>query len=81
MSEKLELVFDVYSSGEPAAGLRAFNDTVTVTIESGDPGGEPGEFLEAMRVFLQEWYDVSCVRTAEELKRDIEKQEQWVQPE
>ena len=26
-------------------------------VDSGDPGGEPGEFAEALRQFLAEWFD------------------------
>ena len=49
--------FDIDSPSEYAAGLRGFTDTVSVTVDSGNPGGEPGEFQEAMRTFLSEWYN------------------------
>ncbi|MDD2869632.1 hypothetical protein [Neomegalonema sp.] len=55
-----KMVYDVYVPSEYSAGIRGFTDTVTVIIESGDPGGEKdGEysFVEEMRKFLNEWYD------------------------
>jgi hypothetical protein len=43
--------------GEPAAGTVGFTDTVTIAVESGDPGGGVGEFVRFMRKALDEWYD------------------------
>ena len=40
-----------------SAGLRGFTDTLEITVESGDPGGDPGEFAEFMRQSLAEWFD------------------------
>lgn len=50
-------VFDVYMPDEPMAGLSGFTDTISVTVESGDPGGEPGEFGDCIKQALREWYD------------------------
>jgi hypothetical protein len=48
--------FAIHYSGEMGAGLRAFTDTVTISVESKDSGGVPGEFAEFMRNALAEWY-------------------------
>jgi len=53
----LQLRFNIYVPGEKAAGIIGFEDTVVVTVNSGDPGGEPGEFEEHIRGALIEWYD------------------------
>ena len=53
------VLFEVNSSGEIEAGLRPFNDSVTVSCESGQWGGAPGEFEEYMKDCLSEWYDAS----------------------
>jgi len=47
--------------GEMSAGIIGFNDTITVIVDSGDPGGEPGEFEEYIREMLNEWYDGGSV--------------------
>lgn len=54
--------FDVYHAGERAAGLHSFTDTVTVAVESGDPGGDAGEFEEFILQTLKDWYDGAGVR-------------------
>lgn len=51
------ITYSVHSSGELAAGLRGYTDQITVNIDSGDPGGDEGEFAGALRTFLAEWYD------------------------
>jgi hypothetical protein len=51
----MELVFDVYMPSELQAGLRGFTDTIRVTVESGEPGGSRGDFIEHMREALTEW--------------------------
>lgn len=51
------IVFDICVPGEYAAGIRGFTDIVTITVDSGDPGGSPGEFEAHMRLALVEWYD------------------------
>lgn len=38
-------------------GQLPFTETITVTVASGDPGGEPGEFAEWVGESLWEWYD------------------------
>lgn len=39
----------------------AFTDTVVITVMSGFPGGEEGEFASHMQVALSEWYDGASV--------------------
>ena len=53
----MEIIFDVNNPGEYEAGILGYSDTVTVRVESGDPGGEPGEFAECMTQALIEWFD------------------------
>lgn len=53
----MKLIYHVESSGDWSAGLLQYSDQVTVEIESGDPGGDDGEFAEELRQFLAEWYD------------------------
>lgn len=56
-SRAKSFVFEVESHFEPAAGITAYGDTVTVTVHSGEPGGEPGEFQQFIQGALAEWYD------------------------
>lgn len=52
--------FRIEHLGELGAGIRPFNDTVTITVDSGEPGGDgEGEnsFQEHMREALAQWYD------------------------
>ena len=58
--------YDIYMPSELAAGLRGFDDTVTITVDSGDPGRGEGEFEEFMRLALAEWYDGAMVRIVKE---------------
>jgi hypothetical protein len=60
-NEPLTLTFDVEHPGELQAGIRAYSDTVTVTVDSGDPGGSPDEFTEEMQRFLLAWFDGAAV--------------------
>ena len=60
-------LYGVEFSGEPAAGLRGFTDTVTIIVDSGDPGGEAtGEdsFQAFMLQALREWYDGAKIKLA-----------------
>lgn len=56
-----EATFDIHFSGEVGVGLLPFSDKVTITCESGQWGGEPGEFEEYLRGCLAEWYDGATV--------------------
>lgn len=53
----MKIIYRIDMPSELAAGLEGFTDIVEITVESGDPGGEPGEFAQAMREALCEWYD------------------------
>ena len=50
-------VFEVGSYFEPGAGINDGGDTIIVTVQSGEPGGEHGEFQRFMQDALAEWYD------------------------
>ena len=48
--------FIVYPS-ELSAGIVGFTDEITIEIDSGDPGGDKGEFEQHMLNALRGWYD------------------------
>lgn len=60
-NQPMTLTFDVIHPGERGAGIRAYSDTVTVTVDSGDPGGVQDEFTEEMQKFLLQWFDGAAV--------------------
>ena len=69
-NQPLTLTFDVEHPGELQAGIRAYSDRVTVTVDSGDPGGQRAtnlreetswEFAEEMQRFLLAWFDGAAV--------------------
>jgi hypothetical protein len=66
-NEPLTLTFDIQHPGELAAGLRAYSDRVTVTVDSGDPGGDPvepygpSEFESYIYKAISEWFDGAAV--------------------
>ena len=60
---KGEYVFDIEHTGDFDAGLRPYNDRVTVTVGSGDPGGEPGEFSDYISTCLADWFNGAYVIT------------------
>jgi len=49
--------FDVYYPGERDAGIIGYTDTIAIDVDSGDPGGETGEFEAFMASCLSEWFD------------------------
>ena len=54
--------FNIEQPGEPAAGILPFTDQVEVTVASGDPGGEPGEFEIFITECLADWFDGAKVK-------------------
>lgn len=52
----MKLTFKINPHHEPEVGLDFYGDTVTIEVESGDPGGDPMEFAEYMRKRLADWY-------------------------
>ena len=58
--------FHIDCPSELSAGLRGYNDDITLTIDSGDPGGEDGEFEDYMIDCLKEWFDGANVTLIEE---------------
>lgn len=57
INERKGFKFQIECPSEYSAGIIGFSDMVTITIDSGDPGGNHGEFEEWMRDSLREWYD------------------------
>jgi len=55
MSKKI--YYDIDIPCELAAGIVGGIEQIIIDIESGDPGGEEGEFEQHMRNALVEWYD------------------------
>jgi len=49
--------FEIYVPPEVSAGIRGFSDIITIEVESGDPGGVPGEFEKFMEDAFLEWFD------------------------
>jgi hypothetical protein len=67
MKVQYEFKYNICVPSELSAGLRGFNDVVTVIIDSGDAGGNTGEFEEHMRKALLEWYDGGNVTVINEI--------------
>ncbi len=55
MSKKI--VYAVKHPGELGAGLYPYYDTITIVVESADPGGGYKDFENYMRQCLAEWFD------------------------
>jgi hypothetical protein len=55
------ILFSVKHCGEEFAAIRPYTEQVTILIDSGDPGGAPGEFEDHMQSSLSQWYDGATV--------------------
>jgi len=64
-SKQMKYNFEVSHPGEPGAGIIGFTDTVTIILESGIPGGDPGDFAGHLKATLVEWYDGAKVTQTE----------------
>lgn len=64
-SFKTKYVYKVDDPGEPEAGISEFTDTVTVLLETGDPGGDPGDFAEHIKLALSSWYVGAKIKKVE----------------
>lgn len=53
--------FYVDFPGDSSAGMLSCNDDLTISCDSGDFGGEPGEFAAYIQESLGEWYDGASV--------------------
>ena len=70
-NEPMTLTFDVEHPGDVMQSLRCgtvtrrqeggYSDRVTVTVDSGDPGGDPGEFETFIQESLSQWFDGAAV--------------------
>lgn len=61
IAESKTVKFFVSVPSERSAGIRGFEDEITVTCLSGDFGGDTGEFEKFMVETLKEWYDTNGV--------------------
>lgn len=59
---KYKLKYSVYMPSELSPGLRGFNDFITITIDSGDPGGLKDEFADYFLESLKDWYSGATVK-------------------
>lgn len=62
---KTKCVYEIDDPGEPEAGIEEFADTVTVLLESSDPGGDPGDFVEHIKLALSSWYVGAKIKKVE----------------
>ena len=60
-NQPLTVSYEIYHPGKEGAGIRSYSETVTVQVESGDAGGERGEFVAWMQERLMEWFDGAVV--------------------
>jgi hypothetical protein len=58
---KSSICFHICYPGELAAGMRAFDDEVSIRCDSGNFGGDEDEFADFMKAVLTEWYDGATV--------------------
>ena len=58
----MKIEFEIKPSQDTDAGFLFLGDTITLSVESGFPGGSPGEFEEHMIEALQDWYSGLEVR-------------------
>lgn len=49
--------FEIKENHDQDAGITFYGDTVSITVHSGDPGGDVADFVEHMRQALADWYD------------------------
>jgi hypothetical protein len=48
--------FSIHSSGDMSAGMYPYDDEITVEVKSGEPGGDPGDFVKFIKESLDDWY-------------------------
>ena len=53
--------FTYYIKHPGEDGMEGFTETVRISVESGDPGGNTGEFERQMLETLREWYDGAAI--------------------
>ena len=52
---------EVRYAGDSSVGIFSFNDEITLRCESGEWGGDDGEFEDAAVQFFKDWYDTPGV--------------------
>ena len=64
--------FHVEHHGERGAGIHPYSDTVFIEVESGEPGGSPGEFKSYMFDAIANWFDGALVEPLEDYRARVE---------
>ena len=59
------LKFFIEVPDDLAAGIVGYTEEIALRVESGNPGGEPGEFAGSIKQTLSEWYDGARVQFEE----------------
>lgn len=54
--------FRIESPEDKNAGIFPFTDEISITVDSGDPPGKEGDFVEEFRQFLCDFYDTPSVK-------------------
>jgi len=65
----MNIKFEITHPGDSSAGIHSYSETVNISVESGDPGGEDGDFLQFMRECLSDWFDGAAVENAQTKER------------
>lgn len=66
----MRLKFEIENAGEIGAGIMSYTETVIIEVDSGNPGGEDGEFMDFMQDALTEWFDGSTVMSEDVTYKD-----------
>ena len=64
-----EYKFFINMPEDYSAGMNGFTDVVTISFESGDPGGDDGEFEDWALGWLPEWYDGARVSLIDDTQK------------
>ena len=61
LGEPMKILYEINNPGDSGAGIFPYYEEVTVEVQSGDPGGDPGEFEDYIKQSLREWFDGSRI--------------------
>ncbi len=57
----MEISFDISGYDMTSCGTSVEEETIVITVASGDPGGNSGEFAEYLRGCLDSWYNGAVI--------------------